>query len=502
MSLATVISRASVGIEAPPIQVEVHITGGLPKFAIVGLPEATVRESKDRVRSAIINSRFEFPRRRITVSLAPAELPKDGSRYDLPIAAGILAATGQLAHERLHEHELIGELALDGGLRRTGGSLPAALHARDAGRILVIPDDDAHEAELAAGARLFPARHLGEVHAQLMGDTSPRPTEPAPRAGAPTVEDLCDVRRQYTARRALELAAAGGHNLLMIGPPGTGKTMLATRLPGILPPMTEEESLESAMVRSVSALGFDPGDWGVRPFRAPHHSASPAAIVGGGRVPRPGEISLAHHGVLFLDELPEFSRAVLETLREPLESGSVTISRASRQASFPARFQLVAAMNPCPCGTLGDPAGTCRCTEEQVARYRSRVSGPLLDRIDLHVEVPRLHDEEDCGLAESSAAVRERVAGARAVQIDRAGKPNQGLAVSELRRHCAPAPSGRKLLARAMEKLHLSARARDRVLRVARTIADLAQSDRIGDEHVAEAIGFRTLDRGTGRGSP
>ena len=502
MSLATVMSRASVGIEAPPIQVEVHITGGLPKFAIVGLPEATVRESKDRVRSAIINSRFEFPRRRITVSLAPAELPKEGSRYDLPIAAGILAATGQLAHERLHEHELIGELALGGGLRRTGGSLPAALHVRDAGRILVIPTDDAHEAELAAGARLFPARHLGEVHAQLMGDTSPQPTETAPRAGVPAVEDLCDVRRQYAARRALELAAAGSHNLLMIGPPGTGKTMLATRLPGILPPMTEEESLESAMVRSVSALGFDPAHWGVRPFRAPHHSASPAAIVGGGTVPRPGEISLAHHGVLFLDELLEFSRAVLETLREPLESGSVTISRASRQASFPARFQLVAAMNPCPCGTLGDPAGTCRCTEEQVARYRSRVSGPLLDRIDLHVEVPRLHDEEDCALAESSAAVRERVAGARAVQIDRAGKPNQGLAVSELRRHCAPAPSGRKLLSRAMEKLHLSARARDRVLRVARTIADLAQSDRIGDEHVAEAIGFRTLDRGTGRGSP
>ena len=498
MSLATVMSRASVGIEAPPIQVEVHITGGLPKFAIVGLPEATVRESKDRVRSAIINSRFEFPRRRITVSLAPAELPKDGSRYDLPIAAGILAATGQLSHERLPEHELIGELALDGGLRRTGGSLPAALRVRDAGRILVLPADDANEAELAAGARLFPARHLGEVHAQLMGDASPRPTVAAPRAGAPEVEDLRDVRRQYTARRGLELAAAGSHNLLMLGPPGTGKTMLATRLPGILPPMTEEESLEAAMVRSVSALGFDPEDWGVRPFRAPHHSASPAAIVGGGTVPRPGEISLAHHGVLFLDELPEFSRTVLETLREPLESGSVTISRASRQASFPARFQLVAAMNPCPCGTLGDPAGTCRCSEEQVARYRSRVSGPLLDRIDLHVEVSRLRHDDDCALAEPSAAVRERAARARAVQIDRAGKPNQGLSVSELRTYCTLSPSGRKLLARAMEKLHLSARARDRVLRVARTIADLAQSERIGDGHVAEAIGFRTLDRRTG----
>ena len=500
MSLATAMSRASVGIEAPLVQVEVHITGGLPKFAIVGLPEATVRESKDRVRSAIINSRFEFPRRRITVNLAPAELPKDGSRYDLPIAVGILAATGQLRPHRLQDHELIGELALDGALRRTGGSLPAALQVRNAGRILVIPAADAHEAELATGVRLLSARHLGEVHAQLTGESSPGPTGAAPPAGPPASEDLRDVRRQYTARRALELAAAGSHNLLMLGPPGTGKTMLATRLPGILPSMTEEESLESAMVRSVSALGFGPEDWGVRPFRAPHHSASSAAIVGGGAVPSPGEISLAHHGVLFLDELPEFSRLVLEALREPLESGSVTISRASRQASFPARFQFVAAMNPCPCGTLGDPAGTCRCTAEQVARYRARISGPLLDRIDLHVEVPRLRDDHDSGPGESSEAVRERVTMARAVQIDRAGKPNQGLSVSDLQRHCALAPSGRRLLARAMERLHLSARARDRVLRVARTIADLAQSNRIDDEYVAEAISFRTLDRDTGRG--
>ena len=502
MSLANIMSRASVGIEAPPVQVEVHITGGLPKFAIVGLPEAIVRESKDRVRSAIINSRFEFPRRRITVNLAPAELPKDGGRYDLPIAVGVLAATGQLRHDRLAEHELIGELALDGALRRTGGALPAALHVRGADRILVLPADDAHEAELAAGARLFPAHHLGEVHAQLTGDTSPAPAQTARQARAPVTEDLCDVQRQYAARRSLELAAAGGHNLLMIGPPGTGKTMLATRLPGILPPMTEQEALESAMVRSVSALGFDPEHWGVRPFRAPHHSASAAAIVGGGAVPRPGEISLAHHGVLFLDEFPEFSRLVLEALREPLESGHVTISRASRQASFPARFQLIAAMNPCPCGTLGDPAGTCRCTAEQVARYRARVSGPLLDRIDLHVEVPRVRGgDDDCARAESSAAVRDRVAAARAVQIARAAKANQGLSVSELREHCALAPDSRKLLARAMEKLHFSARARDRILRVARTIADIAHCDRIDDEHVAEAIGFRTLDRGAGHRS-
>ena len=305
MSLATVISRASVGIEAPAVQVEVHITGGLPKFAIVGLPEATVRESKDRVRSAIINSRFEFPRRRITVNLAPADLPKDGSRYDLPIAIGILAATGQLHSERLGGHELIGELALDGALRRTGGSLPAALHARAAGHILVLPAEDVREATLATGARLFPAGHLGEVHAQLIGESSPPPAKPVRRVEAPAGEDLSDVRRQYAARRSLELAAAGNHNLLMLGPPGTGKTMLATRLPGILPPMTEEEALESAMVRSVSALGFDAGHWGVRPFRAPHHSASSAAIVGGGAVPSPGEISLAHHGVLFLDELPD-----------------------------------------------------------------------------------------------------------------------------------------------------------------------------------------------------
>ncbi len=500
MSLAIVISRASAGIEAPAVQVEVHITGGLPKFAIVGLPEATVRESKDRVRSAIINTRFEFPRRRITVNLAPADLPKNGGRYDLPIAVGILAATGQLRKDRIEEHELIGELALDGSLRGTGGALPAALCSRKAEHILVVPQDDAPEAMLASGVRLVAARHLGEVHAHLSGDDSPAPSEAIRHASKPITDDLRDVKYQYRARRALEIAAAGNHHLLMLGPPGTGKTMLATRLPGVLPPMSENEAVESAMVRSVSVLGFDVEQWGVRPFRTPHHSASPAAIVGGGATPNPGEISLAHHGVLFLDELPEFSRIVLEALREPIESGHITISRASRKTSFPARFQLIAAMNPCPCGTLGDPAGLCRCTEEQISRYRARISGPLLDRIDLHVEVPRLKETDDLGQRpESSAEVRKRVDAARARQIARCGKANQALAVGDLERHCPIGDGGRKLLRSAMQKLHLSARSRDGALRIARTIADLAQREGIEDEHLAEALSFRCFDRGKSR---
>lgn len=501
MSLAIVISRASAGIEAPAIQVEVHITGGLPKFAIVGLPEATVRESKDRVRSAIINTRFEFPRRRITVNLAPADLPKNGGRYDLPIAVGILAATGQLRKDRMEEHELIGELALDGSLRETGGALPAALCSREDGHILVVPQDDAPEALLATGARIKAARHLGEVHAHLSGDDIPAPSEAMQHARPAAAEDLRDVKHQYRARRALEIAAAGNHHLLMLGPPGTGKTMLATRLPGVLPPMSEGEALESAMVRSVSVLGFDADQWGVRPFRAPHHSASPAAIVGGGATPNPGEISLAHHGVLFLDELPEFSRIVLEALREPIESGHITISRASRKTNFPARFQLIAAMNPCPCGTLGDPAGLCRCTEEQISRYRARISGPLLDRIDLHVDVPRFRADDDSSQCpESSAQVGERVTEARAKQIARSGKPNQGLSVGDIQRHCPIDARGQKLLRAAMQKLHLSARSRDGSLRIARTIADLAQRERIEDEHLAEALSFRSFDRGKGQG--
>ncbi|MGD8690170.1 MAG: YifB family Mg chelatase-like AAA ATPase, partial [Gammaproteobacteria bacterium] len=389
MALSRVLSRAQAGIEAPAVTVEVHLSNGLPSLSIVGLPEAAVREAKDRVRSALINSRFDFPARRITVNLAPADLPKEGGRFDLPIALGILAASGQIPDDPLERHEFVGELSLSGELRPVRGALPAAVKVRDAGRALLVAADNADEAALVSGARVHGAEHLLEVCAHLNGDTRLGLHEPTIKGGAaPAAGDLRDVRGQHQARRALEIAAAGGHSLLFIGPPGTGKSMLASRLPGVLPPMTEEEALEAAAVASVSG-GFDPARWGQRPFRSPHHTASGVALVGGGTHPRPGEISLAHHGVMFLDELPEFDRKVLEVLREPLESGEITISRAARQASYPARFQLIAAMNPCPCGYLGDPGGRCRCTEDQVWRYRSRISGPLLDRLDLHVEVPR-----------------------------------------------------------------------------------------------------------------
>ncbi|PAU55094.1 YifB family Mg chelatase-like AAA ATPase [Pseudomonas indica] len=494
MSLAIVHSRAQVGVEAPAVTVEAHLANGLPSLALVGLPETAVKESKDRVRSAILTSGFEFPPRRITLNLAPADLPKDGGRFDLAIALGILAASGQLPPDSLDRVECLGELALSGALRPVQGVLPAALAARDAGRTLVVPRANAEEACLASGLTVIAADHLLELAAHFNGHTrlSPYQAQGLLRQTRP-YPDLAEVQGQSAAKRALLVAAAGSHNLLFSGPPGTGKTLLASRLPGLLPPLDEREALEVAAIHSVAS--HTPLDaWPQRPFRQPHHSASGPALVGGGSRPRPGEITLAHQGVLFLDELPEFDRKVLEVLREPMESGEIVIARAHDKVRFPARFQLVAAMNPCPCGYLGDPSGRCRCSPDQIQRYRAKLSGPLLDRIDLHVTVAReatVLNARTIDGPDSAGAARE-VARARERQLSRQGRANAFLDLPGLRQHCALDEDDQRWLETACERLGLSLRAAHRILKVARTLADLEQAERIGRQHLAEALQYRT----------
>jgi magnesium chelatase family protein len=497
VTLATVLTRAQLALEAPLVRVEVHCGAGLPQLMVVGLAETSVRESRERVRAALAQGGFEFPAGRVTVNLAPADLPKEGGRYDLAVALGILAASGQLPVRNLGGTEFYGELSLSGELRAVRGALGAAVHAARDGRRLVVPACNAVEARVARGARVAGAATLEAVRDGLCGGAglvfATGGALPEPAAAGP---DLADVRGQAAARRALEVAAAGAHSLLMIGPPGAGKSMLAQRLPGLLPPLDDGEALECAMLHSLVRPLPPACEWRRRPFRAPHHGASAAAVVGGGGRLRPGEISLAHHGVLFLDELPEYRRDVLEALREPLESGSVSIARAAWQGLFPARFQLVAAMNPCPCGYSGDPSGRCRCTQPVTRRYLARLSGPLLDRIDLHVDVPRLEYSAlaPAGAAESSAAVAARVAGARERQQAR-GSLNSALDAGPLAAACRLGLAEHGLLESASRRLGLSARACHRILRVARTIADLAGEDRVGVAELSEAIGYRRLDR-------
>ena len=467
---------------------------------LVGLPETAVRESKDRVRAAVMNSGFKWPQSRITISLAPADLPKEGGGFDLPIALGILAASRQIPLTRFDDCEFLGELSLNGELRSVRGVLPAAIRSRDSNRTLIIPACNSAEAALVKGGEKFGGVTLLEIANWIKGGQLLEPCKLQSGGKPPKPPDLSDVIGLPGPKRALEVAAAGGHHLLMAGPPGTGKTLLASRLPGILPPMTETESLEVAALASVSHTGLDHRLWGIRPFRTPHHSCSSVALAGGGSRPRPGEISLAHNGVLFLDELPEYGRHTLEILREPIESGRIVISRAARQATFPARFQLITAMNPCPCGMSGDESGRCMCSGEQIQRYRSRVSGPLLDRIDIQVEVLRPKSSilsTPTNNIEASEAVRKRVITSRSIQMKRAGKSNGLLNNDELKQSCHIEGGTLQLLEHAAEQLYLSPRACHRILKVSRTIADLDQAENIRSEHITEAIAFRRLGLAT-----
>ncbi|MCS3528118.1 YifB family Mg chelatase-like AAA ATPase [Acinetobacter johnsonii] len=491
MSFAKIYTRALLGLHAPSVEVEVHLSQGLPSLTIVGLPEAAVRESKDRVRSAIINSGFQFPTKRLTINLAPADLPKDSSRLDLPIALGILIASGQLPEQGTENFEFIGELALDGQLRPISGTLSIAIACQQAGHQLILPEANAQEASQLPNFQVFAAQHLKQVCEHLSQNHLIQQFQPtALKASQHYKFDLADVKGQLRPRRALEIAAAGGHSLLFKGPPGTGKTLLASRLASILPPLNTQEYLEVASIYSVANHQHP---FGQRPFRAPHHTASAVALVGGGSQPKPGEITLAHKGVLFLDELPEFDRKVLEVLRQPIEAKEIVISRASRQITFPANFQLIAAMNPCPCGYAFNQDSRCQCSAEAIKRYQNRISGPLLDRIDLHIDVPPLHASElqDTQAVEDSATVRERVIQAYEWQMQRQACLNMALSPKQLEQFAPLDGQAALIFEKAQQRLNLSARGYHRILRVARTIADLAQSEHIQTGHLTEALSYR-----------
>ncbi|WP_020162664.1 YifB family Mg chelatase-like AAA ATPase [Cycloclasticus pugetii] len=501
MSLATTLTRSSTGINAPLVTVEAHLANGLPSLNIVGLPEAAVKESKDRVRSAILNCQFEFPAKRITINLAPADLPKEGGRFDLPIALCILAASGQIPNDKLLDYEFLGELSLSGELRAIKGALPTAIACQTSHRTLCLPTHNQHEAALISSVDIIGAPHLLAVCSHLHGQQELPLFKPKNDVTSPSINnlDFSDVHGQQHTKRALEIAAAGRHSLLMLGPPGTGKSMLAARLPSILPLLSEEEAIETASIYSISQHNLDTHQWRTPPFRSPHHSASSVALVGGGSSPKPGEVSLAHHGVLFLDELPEFDRKVLEVLREPIENGKISISRANHQTEFPARFQLIAAMNPCPCGYLGDTSQRCQCNPVQISRYRNKISGPLLDRIDMHIEVPRISSEMlrkgTNGGEQSSAQIALRVHHSQIKALKRQGQLNELLSTAQIKQHCQISDEDHQLLEQAIEKLGLSHRAYHRILRVSRTIADMDHQTNIQRHHLTEALSYRRMDK-------